>query len=106
MNTKDNLSHLLATRRWCYTIPACQDAEAQGGYIPSIAIEDVVGHYPLAGRDGGSPWFWGKTLEDAERTCDEANAKLGYDLETAFKIVTSTFRMPSHKDQPEEMDED
>ena len=90
-----SLSHLMATRRWCYTIPICQDTEATGGYVPSVAIEDESGHFPMSGSDGGAPWIWGKTLHDAESICAEANAKLGLDRDTCLRIVASTFKRAS-----------
>ena len=102
---EEQLDQLLSTRRWCYVIPL--DGHVEGhGFRVSIAIENKKGHYPTgdlatlsddkktrndAFRDGKSvPWFWGDTYEDACKICDEQNARLGYSIEEAMKIVASS----------------
>ncbi len=86
-----SLSLLMATRRWCYTIPIGQDINDHGGYVPSVAVENESGHYPMIGGAGKAPWVWGKDLAAAEATAAELNAKMGIDPGTAMKIVATTF---------------
>lgn len=89
----DELTHLMATRPWCFTIVETQDPKEHGGYVPSVVIENDPGHRPLLGNGrGATPWIWGQTLAEAQQTCQEANAKRGISEEEAFRIVASTFK--------------
>jgi hypothetical protein len=91
--TDIEFSHLMATRPWCYTIVETQNPAEHGGYVPSVVIQDVSGHFPMTGRGKGSaPWVWGKTLDQAQEVCRQANARRGIDEKTAFKILASTMR--------------
>ncbi len=87
------VGHLLATRRWCYTIIASQDPSLYGGYVPSVVIENHPGHFPMLGKgEGAAPWVWGKTLAEAELLCEHTNEEMGYSVEEAFRISASTFK--------------
>lgn len=85
-----NISKLLATRRWCYTIVETQEPKEHGGYVPSLVIEGEQGHRPMLGRNGGAPWVWGKTLKTAQETCRAINDKRGVTPEIEAQIVLST----------------
>ncbi len=76
--------------RRCYYIPPGQCDEH--GFIPSLVIEHEAGHSPMTGRgDCAVPWYWGKTYENAEQTCDRVNkARFGITPQTAAAIVTSS----------------
>lgn len=77
---------------YCFYISPGQDP-GDGGYIPSVVVENEPGHFPLTGRGGGAaPWRWGKTLEEAEAVCAEVNADRGIDEERASEIVASSMR--------------
>jgi hypothetical protein len=92
-----DVDELMATRRWCYTIPR-EGFVKNRGWRVSIAIEGIQGHYPTGDLDFGKtthvePWFWGKgSYEDAEQFCAEQNQKLGYDVDDVWKIIASTLR--------------
>lgn len=66
------------------------------GYRVSFVVEGEDGHrptgdWPYRGKPGQTvPWFWGPTLEDARRACDEYNGRLGVSREEAFKIVSGS----------------
>lgn len=83
---------LMATHRWCYTIPLVQDISKHGGYVPSLVIEGEKGHHPMTGNgDFQAPWVWGKTLTEAQNVCRHVNKKRGISVEDEQKIVASTF---------------
>lgn len=88
----NDLSHLLATRRWCYTIVEPQNPKEHGGYVPSLVIEGISGHRPMSGdaRDMRAAWVWGKTPEEAKAVCRKYNQSRGIDEETETRIVLST----------------
>lgn len=81
---------LLASRRWCYVIPA--GAGTERGYIPSIAIEGVPGHFPMAGDPEKlqAPWYWGKSYDEACRVAEHANERRKIGPREAAVIVAST----------------
>jgi hypothetical protein len=101
----DELDALLRSRRHCYTIVQLQDVAKHGGYVPSLAIEGVAGHFRMSGHgEHAAPWVWGQTFDEACKVCDTVNLeKFGVDQMTAFKIVASTMGIPSHRDQPQEV---
>ncbi len=85
----ENLAKLMSERDWCYFIPPQPDNER--GFIPACVIENVQGYLMMAGNgQGSSPWFWGKTLDDANETCQKVNAGRGIDSKRALDIVLST----------------
>lgn len=56
-----------------------------------ISMKNEPGHSPLTGRgEGATPWYWGKTLEEARKVCAAANLRRGITEEDAIKIVTSS----------------
>jgi hypothetical protein len=61
------------------------------GFRVSIVKEGEEGHYPTGvwPNDGtkNMPWFWGPTLEDAEKTAIEYNRKLGVEPVDAEMIL-------------------
>jgi len=77
--------------RKCFYQPVEQfDAH---GYIPSMVTENEGGHTPLAGNgDHASPWYFGKTYDEARARCAEENAKLGISEADALAIVMSSMR--------------
>lgn len=95
---RDRIGELLATRPWCYVIPP--DAFVPGhGFRVSIAFERELGHYPtgddraIAGDCSNGarvPWFWGMTLDEAQATCADMNARMGIDAKQAALIVSTT----------------
>ena len=47
-----------------------------------------TGNWPFTGAPGESmPWFWGPTIEDAQRAADEYNERLGVSKADALKII-------------------
>ena len=98
MNLQEGIDfvELVKDRRWCYFIPAAQYDD--NGYIPSIVVEGVAGHFPLAGNGvGSSPWYWGKTLDEAEQTARAKNEELGVSLQAEGNIVMSSMRASNVK---------
>jgi hypothetical protein len=62
--------------KFCYVVMPTQ--RDKNGFIPSMVKEGEMGHYPMMGKgECASPWYWGKTLKEAEEICKEANKKLG-----------------------------
>ena len=82
----------MSERRWCYYIAASQDPSKHGGYVPSVVIEGISGHYPAVGKPDGAPWVWGRTLAEAEAVCREQNKRKGITIEDETKIVASSMR--------------
>lgn len=97
MSKDFSVDELMATRRWCYTIPREGFVENRGWRV-SIIIEGIKGHYPTGDLDFGKshhvePWFWGDvndSWETAEQTCAEQNQKLGFDVADVWMILAST----------------
>ena len=78
------------TKPFCYYVDPCQDP-GERGFIPSLVVAGESGHRPMIGSGKfSSPWYWGKTLEEAEATCERVNAKRGIDAELASAIVASS----------------
>lgn len=69
------------------------------GYRVSIVKEGETGHYPSGNwpYDGAKghtlPWFWGPTLEDAEKAAVEYNQKMGISPLEAEKIILRSMGM-------------
>jgi hypothetical protein len=75
--------------RQCFFIPIDQFDEH--GFIPSLVTEGEPGHAPLKGNGTHtSPWYWGKTYEEAKERANEENAKLGVTEKDAADIVLSS----------------
>jgi hypothetical protein len=91
------IGEMLATRRWCYFIPAEGFVDGHG-YRVSIVFEHESGHYPtgddawIAGDHAArKPWFWGTNLDEARRACAEINReRLGLSPKDAALIVASS----------------
>jgi hypothetical protein len=60
------------------------------GFIPSLVTENEPGHSPLSGGPGGTPWYWGKTYDQARTVCAKANADAGLSPEDVAAIVASS----------------
>jgi hypothetical protein len=86
----DHIAAMDRGARWCYYVP--DDANYDGnGFVPSLVVEDVPGHVPMTGSGvGASPWYWGKTIEDAREACERKNVKLGISKVSAAEIVASS----------------
>jgi hypothetical protein len=74
-----HVAQLMATRRWCYWIPAEGFVEGHG-YRVSIVFEYESGHYPtgddawIAGdKSQRKPWFWGHDFAEARKTAESMN---------------------------------
>jgi hypothetical protein len=90
-NQNDPIAAINAGHRWCYTIPDDTAYHDERGFVPSLIVEDLPGHYPMLGNGvGASPWYWGATAELAQATCDRANAERGITPEIAKAIVDSS----------------
>lgn len=87
------------SKRQCYAVFASQ-YNPEKGYMPSLVTEDEPGHSPLKGRGPESePWWWGTTLEEAQRICDMANANtFGLDPIEAKEIVDSSIAAQIRED--------
>lgn len=74
----------------CFYINPSQ-ATTEHGYVPSVVVAGEPGHSPLVGRGRCSePWYWGKTLDEAEATCERLNKRDGVSAELASLIVLSS----------------
>lgn len=71
------------------------------GFRVSIVKEGETGHYPTGvwPNDGTEtmPWFWGPTIEDAEKCAIAYNKKLGVSPIEAEKILLQSMGMLSNK---------
>lgn len=92
------------TKPWCYFIDEDEDTTKNGGFVPSIVVQNVWGHWPMTGKPGSNepPWVWGATLEEARARCDEENRKLGVTPERAIEIVLSSMRAPETEEPKED----
>jgi hypothetical protein len=78
-------------KRQCYWIEQTQSDPH--GFIPSVVTENEPGHTPLRGDPATlqAPWYWGKTLDEAEATCDRMNReRFGLSPREANEIVLSS----------------
>lgn len=67
--------------RKCYWLDETHAVE--GGFRPSIVVEDEPGHTP-------TDYVWGPSLAEALNQCEQANAELGIDEKAYLNIVTSS----------------
>jgi hypothetical protein len=65
------------------------------GYIPSLVTENEAGHSPLDGGADGTPWYWGKTFEQAQEFAAKANADKGLSPQDVIDIVASSMASPT-----------
>lgn len=77
-------------KRWCYWQD--MDEHDKNGYIPSVVTEGEAGHSPLRGDPDKhqTPWYWGKTYEEAKRICAQQNERMGISEQDAADIVASS----------------
>jgi hypothetical protein len=63
-------------------------------FIPCLAIEGEKGYYPMRGSgEGATPWYWGETYEECQKTCDIHNEfHFGISPREAAIIVAGTMR--------------
>jgi hypothetical protein len=88
--TSEQVSKLMDERRWVFVIPIESHVEGKG-YIPSIAIENVKGHFPMTGKGAhAEPWYWGPSYKEAEEQADAKNAEHGINRREAWLIISST----------------
>jgi hypothetical protein len=60
--------------RQCLVILEHQHDE--GGFIPSLVIENESGHWPMTGSGPlAEPWYFGDTIEEARATCASYNRR-------------------------------
>jgi hypothetical protein len=80
-------------RAWAYWIDA-RPYKDTGKWVPSVIVEGVAGHTPMAGDPAKlqQPWFWGDSYPEAQATCREVNAELGITEEEALRILMSSMR--------------
>lgn len=84
-----NIGALIENRDYCYFIPP--QTPDRKGFIPACVIENVEGYRMMSGNgEFSEPWYWGKTEVEANRVCDEMNAKRGITKERQQEIITST----------------
>lgn len=77
--------------RQCFIV--LRDQFDENGFIPSLVTEGEFGHVPLSGDPTKfqSPWYWGKTFEQAEAFCIKTNREtFGLDETEAANIVASS----------------
>ena len=80
------------SKRRCFYIDPTQKPPPEG-YVPSLVFEDDPGHCPMLGNGPHAvPWYWGKTLEEAEATCSQVNTKDGLSDRDVVEIICSSMR--------------
>ena len=79
-------------KRFCYYIMEGQTT-IDGGYIPSMIVENEAGHTPLTGPEAvGSSWVWAHNFEDAKQYASVMNTQLGLTQDDVMDIVASSMR--------------
>lgn len=73
-----------AAQRRVYFINELQ-RDAQGNYIPCIAVEGETGFYL-------TDWEWGSDLKFAQECADEMNEKMGISKREAMLVQLGTMR--------------
>ena len=74
---------------WCYTVREGDFDE--NGYWPSMVVTDDPALYPMTGQgECALPWYWGKTLKEAQATALECNLKMGLTTDKIEVIVDSS----------------
>lgn len=73
------------------------------GYRVSLVVEGEHGHHPTGtwpyhgGVGETRPWFWGPTLEDAERAAVQYNEQRGISAKDAAVIVALSMVSPGKR---------
>ena len=71
---------------WCAGEYDVIDGEKH--FIPSVIIDGEKGHRPMRGKDSlAVPYYRGKTEEECQARCTQANEDMGIDEKTAAIIV-------------------
>lgn len=80
--------------RFCYLVDTSCVFHEGKGWVPSVVTEHTEGHSPLLGNGtGSSPWYWGLTLDAAQKICNEQNAKLGLSPMDVLEITGSSMAL-------------
>lgn len=76
--------------RFCFVI--LEDSKDENGYIPCVVEEGEPGYSPMTGNGrGAAPWYWGRTLEEAEAVAARYNTEqLHLTEEDVARIVASS----------------
>jgi hypothetical protein len=78
-------------KRTCIFVDATMFDPDGPGFVPAVVTEGEPGYAPLTGRDAlARPWFWGPTIDDAERMAVDYNASLGLTPDDVRDIVLSS----------------
>lgn len=81
--------------RWAFWIDPAQDDRPTNGFMPSVVIEHVPGHWPLHGADGTRPWIWGSSLQEAKALCEQENLRRRITPIMAAEIVRTSIAASS-----------
>jgi hypothetical protein len=85
-------------RPWAYWVPA-EPWKKTGKWVPSVIVEDVAGHTPMAGNgDCAQPWYWGGSYLEAKATCDAVNLERGVTEADMVTILFSSLRAQRAQD--------
>lgn len=80
-------------KRMCAYIPPGGYVEGQG-YRASFVFEGEPGHFPTGEwpcpPGGKQPWFWGESIEDANKAAEDYNEKLGLSQREVTEIISSS----------------
>ena len=76
------------SNRTAFFVPIGQCDEH--GFIPSVVTENEPGHTPMTGGREGTPWYWGKTYEEAQAVAAKANADKGLSHLDVTEIIASS----------------
>ena len=82
--------------RMVYWVDPTAYNEKAKGYRVSIVVEGENGHRPTGDDDWDTnprarrPYFWGPTIEDAEKAAEEQNEKMGISAKEACLIILAS----------------
>jgi len=86
-------------RRQVYYIDPGQswNPDLKKGFIPSWVFEGLDGHYPITNgypKDPTAcPYYWGKTLDEAESSARAMNGRLGLTKQEILDIIMSSMNI-------------
>jgi hypothetical protein len=80
-------------RPWAYWIDA-EPWKDTGKWVPSVIVQDVAGHTPMAGDPARlqQPWFWGDSYPEAQAVCTRVNLERGVTEADMVAILFSSLR--------------